>query len=379
MRNSKIYIVITVILFWLLLAVPGILIFTQPTDQLNSENRALAEMPEFNLAKLDKFPHKFDNYVNDHFPFRSAFLHYFFLYSINHDKSPISSVIIGKDDFLFCGLQERELYEGTLDFTEERMAKVVRNLADRQAKLLQDSIRFYVVVAPTAYEIYPEYLPEYMLRTEETATDRFCRTMAEKAPQVPVLYLKDKMLEHKKAGRVYHKNDNHWNYLGSEYATEDILNFMAGDFPQLPRKIRQKFTLEPYILHRGNLHNMLAVNMTLERFDHDTEYCVHYVDSARYDVREDYNKRYKPLPDFSYPWDYERRFTTNRTQQPKIVVIRDSFGGYLKPFLTPWFRESVFIFDDWLYQSNDTIIQQEKPDIVLLMIYEPYLRKIANE
>ena len=377
MRNSKIYIVITVILFWLLLAVPGILIFTHPTNQISGENRALAKMPKFNLAKLDVFPHKFDRYVNDHFPFRSSFLHYFFMYSINHDKSPIPTVIIGQDDFLFCGSMERELYEGTMDFPEEKMEEAARILADRQTKLLRDSIHFYVVIAPSAYEIYPEYLPEYILRAKETATDRFCRTMAEKAPQVPVLYLKDKMLEYKKAGRLYHKNDNHWNYLGSEYAAEDILDYMAGDFTQLPRKIRQKFTLEPYILHQGNLHDMLAVNMTLERFAQDTEYRVHYVDSALYHVHEDNHKRYEPIPDFSYPWDYERRFTTNRTEQPKIVVIRDSFGGYLMPFLAPWFRESVFIFDDWLYQSNDSIIQQEKPDIVLLMIYEPYLRKIA--
>ena len=377
MRNNKIYIVLTVILFGLLLAIPGILLFVHPNNQVTNENRAMAEMPRLDPAKLDKFPNKFDNYVKDHFPFRSSILHFYFMYSLKNNKSPIPYVVMGKDNFLFCGMQEREVYEGKKGFSEEKMSKIVHDLADRQAGYLQDSIRFYVVIAPTAYEIYPEYLPEYVQRTEETSTDRFCRMMAEKAPQVPLLYLKEKMLQHKKAGRLYLKNDNHWNYLGSEYAAEDILTLMAKDFPQLPQKIREKFTLEPYIRHEGNLHNMLAVNMTLEQFAQDTEYHVHYIDSALYDIHEIYNKKYTPIPDFSYPWDYERRFSTNRTQQPKIVVIRDSFGGYLMPFLSPWFRESVFIFDKWKYGANDSIIQQEKPDIVLLMIYEPYLHSIS--
>lgn len=379
MRKINPYIVITVILFELLLAVPGILLFVLPDNQVNSENRTMAEMPKLKLTQLDKFPHKFDRYVNDHFPFRSTFLHFTFLYSIKNNISPTPNVVIGKDDFLFCGAQERELYEGTIDFSEERMLEIVQELADRQERLLRDSIRFYVVIAPTTYEIYPEYLPDYMLRTEETATDRLCRMMAEKAPQVTCLYLKDKMLKHKKEGRLYLKNDNHWNYLGAEYAAEDILNLMAGDFPQLPTKIRQKFTLEPYIRHEGNLHNMLAVNMTLKQFAQDTQYHVHYVDSALYDVHEDFNRKYEPIPGFPYPWDYERRFTTNRSQQPKIVVIRDSFGGYLIPYLSPWFRESVFLFDNWEYRANDTIIQQEKPDIVLLMVYESHLRKIRGK
>ena len=379
MRKVNPYIVITVILFGLLLAGPGFLLFVQPDNQVNSENRTMAEMPKLNFAQLDEFPHKFDKYVNDHFPFRSTFLNFTFLYSIKNNISPIPDVIIGKDDFLFCGTYERKLYEGTMDFSEERMLEIVHELADRQERLLRDSIRFYVVLAPSAFEVYPEYLPDYMLRTEKTATDRFCRMMAEKAPQVTCLYLKDKMLKHKKEGRLYLKNDNHWNFLGSEYAAEDILSLMAGDYPQLPQKIRQKFTLEPYIRHEGNLNDMLMLNMALDRFSQDTEYHVHYVDSARYDVHENFNRKHKPIPDFSYPWDYERRFTTNRSQQPKIVVIRDSFGGYLIPFLSPWFRESVFLFDNWEYGANDAIIQQEKPDIVLLIIYEPHLYKVQGK
>jgi hypothetical protein len=380
MRKINPYIVITVILFELLLAVPGILLFVLPDNQVNSENRTMAEMPKLKLTQLDKFPHKFDRYVNDHFPFRSTFLHFTFLYSIKNNISPAPNVVIGKDDFLFCGAQERELYEGTIDFSEERMLEIVQELSDRQERLLRDSIRFYVVVEPTSYEIYPEYLPYYLQRTKETATDRFCRMMSEKAPQVPFIYLKDKMLKHKKNGRLYLKNDNHWNYFGGEYATEEILTMIAKDFPQLHQNVGREFLLEPYIRYDGNLHNMLAVDdLHLDRFSQDTDYQVHYKDSALYNVIESNHHKYEPTPGFSYPWEYERRFTTNRQNRPKIVVIRDSFGEKVMPFLSPWFRESLFIFDAWQYGSNDTIIQQEKPDIVLLLIYEPHIRNIQRK
>ena len=76
------------------------------------------------------------------------------------------------------------------------------------------------------------------------------------------------------------------------------------------------------------------------------------------------------------PYEYEKQFRTNRTDQPKILFVRDSYCNNIIPFVTPYFRESLFIFDAWQYGANWDIIRQEKPDIVVLMIYEPHIRNI---
>lgn len=378
MKERHLYQIITVILFVLLLIVPGILLLVQPGRQLQGENRAMAKMPKLQLSKLDAFPHQFDQYVNDHFPFRSSMLDFSFGLSLRQHQSPIPEVLIGQNDFLFSGKEERQLFEGSLEFSEDCMAAVVDKLAQRQEQLSREGIRLYVAIAPTAYEVYPEWVPPYVQRTEETATDRFCRMMAEKAPKSPFLYLKECMLQHKEDGRLYFKNDNHWNPLGGEYAAMEILRMMRGDFPQLPDQIVPSFTLKPFVSTSGNLGNMLAISPSFEYFAQDTDYHICFADSARYAFSEVLEKRYEPIKGFAYPWEYEHRFVTNCTGQPKIVVIRDSYAGAVIPFLAPWFRESVFIFDAWQYGDNWDIIVQEKPDIVLWLIYEPHIRSICQ-
>lgn len=378
MKKFRPYILFTVILFGLLLAVPGLMLFFHKEAQQSGENRALAEMPAFEIAKMDAYPSLFDHYVNDHFPFRNFLLDLSFQYDLLNHQSPIPQVVIGKNDFLFSGEAERALYEGTLDFPEEGMDASVKELIARQERYQREGIRFYVAIAPTAYEIYPECLPEYIQRANETATDRFCRMMSEKAPQIPFLYLKEKMLQSKRFGRLYYKNDNHWNPLGGYYATKALLDMISREFPQLPNDIDGKFTWTPFMRTSGNLGDMLVVRDHFRYLASDTDYRVSFMDSAQYALYENPDHKY-PAPDgFAYPWEYERRYSTNRGQQPKILVIRDSYSAAIIPYMTPWFKESVFIFDAWQYGSNDDIIQQEKPDIVLLVIYEPHIRNIPH-
>ena len=379
MKKTNPYIVVTIILFGLLLAVPGLLLFALKGTQQSGENRAMAEIPAFNFSKMDAFPSQFDRYVNDHFPFRNLLLDLSFQYSLINHQSPIPQVVIGKNNFLFSGEGEQILFDGTLEFSEEKMKMIVDELLERQAHYYREGIRFYVVIAPTAYEIYPEFLPDYLQRINETATDRFCRMMSKKAPQIPFLYLKEQLLRSKQFGRLYYKNDNHWNPIGGYHATEAILNLMRHDFPQLPSSINDKFILTPYIRTSGNLGNMLVVRNQFRNLATDTDYKVSFIDSVQYALCENPKRKYEAPAGFAYPWEYEWRYTTNQEKQPKILVIRDSYCAAIIPFLTPWFKESVFIFDAWQYRSNDDIILQEKPDIVLLMIYEPHIRNISNE
>lgn len=380
MRNSKVYSILTVSVFGILLLLPLLqgLFHIFPEIEVKGENRALAEKPQLKVSTIQDFPNHFDLYFNDHFPLRSYCLNISFVSSLMNHQSPIPGVIIGKEDFLYCGKEEKDLYEGTLDFSVERMEAVIRELADREAELRRDGIRFYVVVAPTAMEVYPEYLPDYMQRTEKTVTDLFCELMQARAPQVPFVYLKEELLKHKDEGRLYFKNDNHWNPLAGLLAAQRILSKMSEDFPQLPKNIQNDFILEPILYSSGNLGNMIVVGDRFQHYSKDTTYRIILKDSTRFAVRESAEKRYEPTPGFAYPWEYEFRFNTCREQQPKMVMIRDSYAVAVMPYLTPWFRESVYIFDAWQYGANRDIIHQERPDVVLLMMYEPHIRNVLK-
>lgn len=372
------YIILTVILFICMLAFPAFHLVchrNQATDS-QRENRTLASFPSLNPARLDKFPAQFDYYFNDHFPFRDRFLDAYFLYAMFNRQSPTPSVVLGKEDFLFSGKEEKELFEGKLEFTEEQMAIVADELARRFDTLQKMGIRYYVFLAPTSYEIHPEYLPPYLRRASETATDKFCRVMRERAPEVPLTYLKSTLLNHKGDTLLYRKNDNHWNMLAAQYSAEKILKTLSKDYPMLPATICQDFDLSPYVYDGGNLYSWISIRGNSPKYRADQEYGVLYTDTIGFISIEDTEQDFTPTEGFAYPDAYEKQFRTNRTDYPKILFIRDSYCNNIIPFVSPYFHESLFIFDAWQYGANYDIIRQVNPDIVVLMIYEPHIRNI---
>ncbi len=336
----------------------------------------MASFPSLNPARLDKFPAQFDYYFNDHFPFRDRFLDAYFLYAMFNQQSPTQSVVIGKEDFLFSGKEEKELFEGKLEFTVEQMAIVADELARRFDTLQKMGIRYYVFLAPTSYEIHPEYLPPYMQRAPETATDIFCRVMRDRAPEVPLTYLKSTLLKHKGDTLLYRKNDNHWNMLAAQYSAEKILNTLSKNYPMLPTTICQDFYLSPYVYDGGNLYSWISIRGNSPKYRADQEYSVLYTDTLGFTSIEDTKQDFTPTEGFAYPDAYEKQFRTNRTDHPKILFIRDSYCNNIIPFVSPYFHESLFIFDAWQYGANYDIIRQVNPDIVVLMIYEPHIRNI---
>lgn len=375
-RHTYAIVTVIVILGMLLFPICQMLFHFLPEKKVTGENRAMAARPTLALSTLDAFPGQFDLFFSDHFPFRGTILDVSFQYKLLRHQSPIPDVIMGKRDFLF-GKGEKDLYEGKLIFSESEQQRVADEIARRAKRLDSMGIRFYVVVAPTAMEVYPEYLPDYMQRVDKTATEQFCAMMRKRAPGVRFVYLKEKLLQNKDKARLYYKNDNHWNPVGGYYAAEEILQVMHQDFSLLPESLDGQFVMRPYVKTSGNLGDMIAVNERFRYLAADTDYRITYVDSARYHYEELADRKYEPTPGFAYPWEYEKRYRTDR-KEPKLLVIRDSYAGAVIPYLSSFFSESVFIFDAWQYGANWDIVEQERPDILLLMIYEPHIHNLLT-
>lgn len=374
--NSKTYKIVAIAAFLIPLLLMFVLLQIPDSKTTSaSENRTLAEKPSMNVKQLDSYPKQYDSYISDHIPFRDVFLDATFVIKGTLGISPTPNVVIGKDNFLFCGINEKILYEvGEPYFPMDKIIAVADKFAERYDSLDKLNIKLYIAIAPTTFEIYPEYLPDYVQRAEKTGTDLFCEVMSEKYPHIPLILLKQNVLKHKKNHNLYLRNDNHWNPYGACFATENVLAEMSKDFPSLPDKIFDKFTFSPFVSKSGNLSDMLRKNNGEYS---DTNYLVSYKDSAKIALHNDPSKNYKPIEGFPYPDIYCLRYVTNNTGSPKIVVIRDSYSNAVIPFMSPWFSESVFIFDSWQYGDNYEIINSEKPDIVLYFIYEPYIKNVV--
>jgi hypothetical protein len=87
---------------------------------------------------------------------------------------------------------------------------------------------------------------------------------------------------------------------------------------------------------------------------------------------------YKPPPLFGYPAEYEVVRSVPDNSLPRAVVIRDSFFTPLIGLFGENFRRTTCIFDAWKYEPNYLIVDNEKPDIVLLEIFAPNLPNILT-
>ncbi|MBK6283027.1 MAG: hypothetical protein IPF54_10535 [Draconibacterium sp.] len=71
-----------------------------------------------------------------------------------------------------------------------------------------------------------------------------------------------------------------------------------------------------------------------------------------------------------------KSFKSYNENLPNAVIIRDSFGDALMPYLQNSFHYSTFIWDGWNYSFNLEVIQKEKPDVVIYMILESIIPNI---
>ena len=374
-KNIIIYQFITVIAFLVLILLP---LFQDITNvftlqKLEGENRAIAEKPKIDYRNLDTYPTQFSSFYNDNFPFRALFFK--FDYRILFKKSPIEQVIIGRNKWLFSGTKEAQVYQKLNSFSEKEMSKIIQELIERKKKYDEMGIKFYIAVAPTTFEIYPEHLPRYFVRAVKTTTDRFCELLEN--TDIPFIYLKDELLKNKAVGQLYRSNDNHWNELGAYFAYRSIVDIMQKDFPQIPVYPLSDFELIPEPTHSGNLINMLSDNFqTL--FDDDIKYEVLLKDSSKRWVEVE-KAGYPCTEGFPYPWEFERDGEIPLKDLPNIVIFRDSYFNAVIPFFFNSFSRSVAIFDAWQYKENMDIVLQENPKLVLLVIYEPHISNLYYE
>lgn len=90
------------------------------------------------------------------------------------------------------------------------------------------------------------------------------------------------------------------------------------------------------------------------------------------------SKGYPIIPGFPYPWEYELEMEIPGSSQPRILVITDSYGGNIFPFIAEGFSRSVKIFDAWQFKLNEEIVESEKPDVVLVIALESNLRGLLK-
>jgi alginate O-acetyltransferase complex protein AlgJ len=337
-----------------------------------TEKRKVAAKPVFDISKLDPYPGKYENYFNDQFPFRQDLnsLNALLTYYLFHQSSIPDQVEIGKDGWFFIQQKESQVFRGKFNLNDQQVNKVVQELHSRALFFEKKGIRFYVAIAPMKPEIYPEKLPvDFKRAPSGTLTDKVVKAI-NADPVIPYIDLKEPLLNAKKQNIIYYLTDTHWNPVGAFCAYTTIINRIRQDFPEV-KPVTEKDFQYKFNTHRGgNLSEMIGMSG-------------HIKESELTPVFKKVRSRSQPakykIPDWASPSSYNVIIkSTGDTTLPSVVIIRDSFGTGLMPFLDESFNTNTYVFDGWWYKRNETIIAEKKPDIVLLLIFEPNLGSLIG-
>jgi hypothetical protein len=263
-------------------------------------------------------------------------------------------------------------YMGKNRFSDTELQSFKRELEYRQNYLAEKGIRFYFLIIPCKASIHTENIGyEYFRMTKDSWGEQLNTFLREKST-VNLIDVFDSLRLYKKDLNLFHKLDNHWNELGAFYTANEVFKHMRRDFSNIEPLRMSDFELKHSEKPAGNLEKMLGNPGIF------SESLIELKPKQGFKAQDADKANYPPVPGFVYPWEYELVKVQTDTEKPRLLIISDSFGEHIFPFLAENFSKTVKIFDSWQYKLNEEIVANEKPDVVLLMINEPILRNMLK-
>jgi hypothetical protein len=341
-----------------------------PGTGLLNEKRRLADFPEFGLRPrfLAAFPEKFEAYFNDHFPFREVLIRWNSLAKLRLlGVSPRTNVTLGKNDWLFLTYEHagagprksRPFSPGELLRCQEQIESQARWLAERDA-------RYILLFTPDKQTIYPELYP----RRRAVRLDQLLAHMHAHSA-VPVPDLRGPLLRARGEHQVYHRTDSHWNDYGAHVGCQCVGEVLRQWYPRVPVTTLSDYETvasaepdyaRPYL---GDLSSLTGVP---ELYREDWTFL-----RPRAPRRARKTGEAVPLNEVTRLGGYYPCVTEQDDPAlPRAVILHDSFGVRLAPFLAECFRRAVFVPESMF---DKDLIERERPDVVIFQLVE---RKLEN-
>jgi hypothetical protein len=369
-EHARIREIILIALFFVGLCAPLLNAVVQ-IDQTEAplEMRRLTERPALpdDLVSLEAFPEAFDSYYDDHFGLRARLLRWHHLFKAKVlGMSPTDRAAIGSNGFLFLTWDGAGDYQLDRPWSGAFLDRYMEMLEQRRDWLAQRNCKFLFVITPNKHTIYPEDLPTKLVpRVQESPADQLLARLKEH-PDIDVLDLRPVLTEAKSMGSVYRKLDTHWNDLGIFAGYRAIINHIRED----DRSVMPPWTLDHYqrgetTYNLGDLAGMMGLPNAF------TE-----VAPTLTPIRTRMARGPIPVPGAN---NAMRRLPVEAYETPgqplRVVIMRDSYGEGLKPYLVEHFGRTVFA----PYRPfSDHLMESEHPDLVILECVERYLASLPE-
>lgn len=324
------------------------------TEYVDTENRELAAAPSLAPADLHRLAADTDSYLGDHFGLRVTLIRWNSILRVGLlGSSPIRSVVVGKDGWLFYRSEaladgnSLNDHRGAIPLADAELEKLWERVESNDRRFRTMGIPYHIVIAPNKHTLYSEYLPDRLrpfrrpTRLEQFSDFLSRRPGAERL----VLDLRKPLLEAKASHPVYWKTDSHWNSYGAYIGYREIMKRLAVyDATLMPMPLRdERVTIAPSP-KGGDLTQMLLMQDRL------------------------------PEP---YDTQLELAGPPPATLKRVLILRHDSFGDGLYPFLKAHFEplHNIAPFAPFPFER----IASESPVAVVHVFAERYLTQALHD
>ena len=358
--------IIFLALFFAMLFLPMLNISKSTASE--QENRVLAPKPHLlhhNHKVNVQYGSAFERWYNDHFMGRREFIGlYRNVRMFLEPNGGNDRILVGKDGWLF--FKPNNGFENFANKTQLSKTELKNGLAylqniDDWCK--KHNKKFYYFIAPDKHRIYGE---NYRL-IKKTRSDKF--GLAEqfvkyirKNSDIKVIYPREKLLEHKKDGLMYFKDDTHWSALGGYYGYLELMNEIGKDFKIAPIEVTswQKKVVQH---HGSDLLKMLNKNNK---------------EKVMYEIPQYSQKSKCSYKDKYHVKKLGEVICQNTDNKFSIYILRDSFFNTIIPYLADSFKDVRMEWKNSLGKKDLVDIEQNY-DILVLENVERFTPRIFKQ
>ncbi len=419
---KRIFAILSTLFFVVVLTFFGIMSFLDVDATVSeSENRKLAQKPVFTWSSLfdGSYAQDFENYYSDTFPLREDFMSLntkitSFLTQfggtddnvlINYEKHDSDFVGEGvelttaedetqnqtdkpekttkkkgdvegsfKGSILVSGKRAMEIFTGSA-----KMSKSYASLVNKTAEAMPENVKFYNMLVPTASEFYSGDTYSSGIHSQKNIIAKSYSQMHENIAKIDSY----SRLEEKTEEYIYFRTDHHWTARG---AYEGYLAFCEASGNE-PVDINELETgkIENFVgsLYKASNSSVLKKNPDFveyfkTRVDVDAKV---YEDSKMengkrvFVVARAVNSDNKYLAFIGGDQPLEKIVTSNKNGK-KILVIKESYGNALVPFLCDNYEE-VYVVDP--RKTNFDLVSFVESQSIGEVLMINYTFAMANE
>lgn len=340
------------LLSWLLIGTIVVLlcagVFVKDREFSESENRRLAQWPEFSLgAILDgSYLQGMGDYIADQFPGRDMWISLNLKLNQLLGQKESSGVYLCEDNYLM------QIPSAPNKEQHERNLKAINTFAKNHPEL-----NMVMTVAPNAVTVYADKLPENAPVRDQLADLYHIATTVTGAKVIDVT----QVLKVHKDDYLYYRTDHHWTSRAAYYAFQTIAPEFGIQAPNLSEYTVYPVstTFEGTLSSRSGSHSATdTVEIMVPKSG--IEYYVTYNGDNKTNICSLYNRAALDQKDHYtvfFGGNYSRvDITTTANTERNLLIFKDSYANCLVQFLYPYFDHITMIDPRYYYDNVEHVI-----------------------